>query len=97
MPLLPPSKAHNATFHHGANFAITGATALDTSYFVAKGLGKTVWNSGSLHTQIKWLQDMKASICSSPEGCRKAVDTCMLVCVPFLALLCVFGPAVNLI
>ncbi|KQK03300.1 GDSL esterase/lipase At5g45910 [Brachypodium distachyon] len=70
MPLLPPSKAHNATFHHGANFAITGATALDTSYFVAKGLGKTVWNSGSLHTQIKWLQDMKASICSSPEECK---------------------------
>uniref|UniRef100_A0A453EEB4 SGNH hydrolase-type esterase domain-containing protein n=1 Tax=Aegilops tauschii subsp. strangulata TaxID=200361 RepID=A0A453EEB4_AEGTS len=70
LPLLPPSKARNATFHHGANFAITGATALDTSYFVAKGLGKTVWNSGSLHTQIKWLQEMKPKICSSPEECR---------------------------
>ncbi|KAM3348031.1 hypothetical protein ACQJBY_021751 [Aegilops geniculata] len=70
LPLLPPSKARNATFHHGANFAITGATALDTSYFVAKGLGKTVWNSGSLHTQIKWLQEMKPKICSSPQECR---------------------------
>lgn len=68
MPLLPPSKAKNATFHRGANFAITGATSLDTPYFQGRGLGHTVWNSGSLHTQIKWFQDMKASICKSPQG-----------------------------
>ncbi|OEL14592.1 GDSL esterase/lipase [Dichanthelium oligosanthes] len=68
LPLLPPSKAKNATFHRGANFAITGATSLDTPFFVARGLGKTVWNSGSLHTQIKWFQDMKPKICSSPQG-----------------------------
>jgi len=39
---------------------------------VARGLGKTVWNSGSLHTQIKWFQDLKPKICgsSSPEECR---------------------------
>ncbi|RLM91473.1 GDSL esterase/lipase [Panicum miliaceum] len=71
LPLLPPSKAKNATFHRGANFAITGATSLDTPFFVARGLGKTVWNSGSLHTQIKWFQDMKPKICSSPEECRE--------------------------
>jgi hypothetical protein len=68
LPLLPPSKAHNASFHRGANFAITGATSLDTPFFVARGLGKTVWNSGSLHTQIKWFQDMKPSICNSTQG-----------------------------
>ncbi|XP_040385851.1 GDSL esterase/lipase At5g45910-like [Oryza brachyantha] len=70
LPLLPPSKAKNATFHRGANFAITGATSLDTPYFQGRGLGHTVWNSGSLHTQIKWFQDMKASICKSPQECR---------------------------
>jgi hypothetical protein len=39
---------------------------------VARGLGKTVWNSGSLHTQIKWFKDMKPSICndSTPQQCR---------------------------
>ena len=39
---------------------------------MARGLGKTVWNSGSLHTQIKWFQDLKPKICgsSSPEECR---------------------------
>nr|CAB3471755.1 unnamed protein product [Digitaria exilis] len=71
LPLLPPSKAKNATFHRGANFAITGATSLDTPFFVARGLGKTVWNSGSLHTQIKWFQDMKPKLCSSPQECRE--------------------------
>jgi hypothetical protein len=70
LPLLPPSKARNATFHRGANFAITGATSLDTPFFVARGLGQTVWNSGSLHTQIKWFQDMKPKLCSSPPECR---------------------------
>ncbi|EES02259.1 hypothetical protein BDA96_03G021300 [Sorghum bicolor] len=70
VPLLPPSKAKNATFHRGANFAITGATSLDTPFFVERGLGKTVWNSGSLHTQIQWFQDMKPKLCSSPDECR---------------------------
>ncbi|TVT97693.1 hypothetical protein EJB05_57049 [Eragrostis curvula] len=71
MPLLPPSKARNASFHLGANFAITGATSLDTSFFEARGLRHAVWNSGSLHTQIEWFQDMKPSICKSPQECRE--------------------------
>ena len=68
LPLLPPSKAKNASFAHGANFAITGATALDTDFFQKRGLGKTVWNSGSLFTQIQWLRDLKPSLCSSAQG-----------------------------
>ena len=71
LPLLPPSKAKNASFAHGANFAITGATALDTDFFQKRGLGKTVWNSGSLFTQIQWLRDLKPSLCSSAQGTPK--------------------------
>ncbi|PUZ58697.1 hypothetical protein GQ55_5G528300 [Panicum hallii var. hallii] len=70
LPLLPPSKAKNATFHRGANFAITGATSLDMPFFEARGLEHAVWSSGSLHTQIKWFQDLKPKICSSPQECR---------------------------
>ncbi|CAL4959006.1 unnamed protein product [Urochloa decumbens] len=70
MPLLPPSKAKNATFHRGANFAITGATAMDMAFFEARGLARAIWSSGSLHTQIKWFRDMKHNICSSPQECR---------------------------
>lgn len=70
LPLLPPSKAHNASFHRGANFAITGGTSLDTSFFEARGLGRQVWSSGSLHTQLRWFDDMKPAICNSPKECR---------------------------
>ncbi|KAK3159716.1 hypothetical protein QOZ80_1BG0050180 [Eleusine coracana subsp. coracana] len=71
LPLLPPSKARNATFHRGANFAITGATSLDTAFFHEHGLGHAVWNSDSLHAQIKWFQDMKPAICNnSTQECR---------------------------
>ncbi|TVU08703.1 hypothetical protein EJB05_42115 [Eragrostis curvula] len=71
LPLLPPSKAKNATFEQGANFAITGATALDTEFFEKRGLGKTVWNSGSLFTQIQWLRDLKPSLCYSDQECKE--------------------------
>ncbi|GJM98278.1 hypothetical protein PR202_ga15268 [Eleusine coracana subsp. coracana] len=71
LPLLPPSKAKNATFAQGANFAITGATALDTEFFQKRGLGKTVWNSGSLFTQIQWLRDLKPSLCNSAQECKE--------------------------
>ncbi|RLM92440.1 GDSL esterase/lipase [Panicum miliaceum] len=70
LQLLPPSKAKNATFHHGANFSITGATLLDMPFFEARGLEHAVWSSGTLHTQIKWFQDLKPKICSSPQECR---------------------------
>ena len=68
LPLLPPSKAKNASFAHGANFAITGATALDTPYFVAKGLGDVIWNSGALMTQIQWFRDLKPFFCNTTQG-----------------------------
>jgi len=71
LPLLPPSKAKNASFAHGANFAITGATALDTPYFVAKGLGDVIWNSGALMTQIQWFRDLKPFFCNTTQECKK--------------------------
>ncbi|XP_066318215.1 GDSL esterase/lipase At5g45910-like [Miscanthus floridulus] len=71
LPLLPPSKAKNASFAHGANFAITGATALDTPYFEAKGLGAVIWNSGALMTQIQWFRDLKPFFCNTTEACKK--------------------------
>ncbi|KAJ1281987.1 hypothetical protein BS78_03G015400 [Paspalum vaginatum] len=71
VPLLPPSRARNASFHRGANFAITGATALDAGFFQERGLGQGVWSSGSLHAQIKWFLEMKPAICGAPEACRE--------------------------
>ncbi|KAF8760476.1 hypothetical protein HU200_010098 [Digitaria exilis] len=79
LPFLPPSKAKNASFAQGANFAITGATALDTEFFQKRGLGKTVWNSGSLSTQIQWLRDLKPSLCNSAQECKEFFAKCLFI------------------
>ncbi|XBI65179.1 hypothetical protein VPH35_045096 [Triticum aestivum] len=72
LPLLPPSKANRSDLSHGANFAITGATALDTPYFEARGLGAVVWNSGALMTQIQWFRDLKPFFCNgTKEECKE--------------------------
>ena len=72
LPLLPPSKVNHSDFKYGANFAITGATALDTPYFEARGLGAVVWNSGALLTQIQWFRDLKPFFCNSTkEECKE--------------------------
>jgi hypothetical protein len=68
IPLLPPSKLNKSDLSHGANFAITGATALDTPYFEERGLGAVIWNSGALMTQIQWFRDLKPFFCNSTKG-----------------------------
>ncbi|KAG1330239.1 putative GDSL esterase/lipase [Cocos nucifera] len=79
LPLLPPSKAHNTDFHKGANFAITGGTAMSFAYFHKRGLESTVWVNGSLSDQIDWFQDMKPSLCSSAEECKEYFRRCLFV------------------
>jgi hypothetical protein len=71
LPLPPPSQAHNTDFKKGANFAITGATALEYSFFKAHGIDQRIWNTGSINTQIGWLQAMKPSLCKSEKGRSK--------------------------
>ncbi|XP_047051205.1 GDSL esterase/lipase At5g45910-like [Lolium rigidum] len=70
LPLPPASQAHGTDFSKGANFAITGATALDYAFFKAHGIDQRIWNTGSIITQIGWLQKMKPSLCKSEKECR---------------------------
>ncbi|EHA8591079.1 putative GDSL esterase/lipase [Cocos nucifera] len=79
LPLLPPSKAHNTDFHQGANFGITGGTAMSFGYFHERGLDSTVWVNGSLGDQVDWFEDMKPSLCSSPEECKDYFSRCLFV------------------
>jgi hypothetical protein len=68
LPLPPPSQARHTDFKKGANFAITGATALDYSFFKAHGVDQRIWNTGSIDTQIGWLQSMKPSLSKTQKG-----------------------------
>ncbi|KQK18109.1 GDSL esterase/lipase At5g45910 [Brachypodium distachyon] len=70
LPLPPASQAHGTDFKKGANFAITGATALEYDFFKAHGIDQRIWNTGSINTQIGWLQKMKPSLCKSEKECQ---------------------------
>uniref|UniRef100_A0A0D9UYF5 GDSL esterase/lipase n=1 Tax=Leersia perrieri TaxID=77586 RepID=A0A0D9UYF5_9ORYZ len=51
LPLLPPYLSHNGSFRQGANFAVGGATALDSSFFHAVDLSGTT-NPFPLNTSL---------------------------------------------
>ncbi|XP_020080104.1 GDSL esterase/lipase At5g45910-like [Ananas comosus] len=79
LPLPPPSKASDRSFRKGANFAITGATALDSPFFKARGLNNKTWNTGSLSTQLQWFESLKPSLCSSPQACEEYLRKSLFV------------------
>ncbi|OAY67917.1 GDSL esterase/lipase [Ananas comosus] len=70
LPLPPPSQARGQNFRKGANFAVTGATALDNDFFKARGLDGKIWNSGSLSTELQWFESVKPSLCSTQKDCK---------------------------
>ncbi|XP_072060494.1 GDSL esterase/lipase At1g28580 isoform X2 [Arachis hypogaea] len=54
----------------GVNFAVGGATALDPSFFVDKGINDIATNY-SLGVQLDWFQHLLPSICNSSSGCKE--------------------------
>lgn len=71
LPHLPPYLEIAKTGKQsktGVNFAVSGATAIDTRFFYAKGLGPLVWTNDSLSIQLGWFKNHKASMCSSKQG-----------------------------
>ncbi|KAJ3692164.1 hypothetical protein LUZ60_012514 [Juncus effusus] len=79
LPLPQPSKAKGEDFKKGANFAITGATAMDYSFFKEIGVDSRIWNTGSIDTQIQWFEDLKPSLCTSEEDCKDYLSKALFV------------------
>ncbi|KAL0925157.1 hypothetical protein M5K25_003468 [Dendrobium thyrsiflorum] len=71
LPLLPPYLASNKNFRQGANFAVAGATALDPAFFQEIGIGGTLWTNYSLSTQLRWFDELKPSLCKTPQECSE--------------------------
>ncbi|MED6183702.1 hypothetical protein PIB30_040255 [Stylosanthes scabra] len=58
----------------GVNFAVGGATALDISFFLEKGLYDVVVPTNySLGVQFDWFLDLLPSICNSSSGCKEVL------------------------
>ncbi|KAM0939490.1 putative carboxylesterase [Dioscorea sansibarensis] len=71
LPCLPPYLDHGRSFKQGANFAFSGATALEPEFFQNKGLGRILWTNASLSAQLKWFEELKPSLCSSIKECNE--------------------------
>ncbi|GJN32300.1 hypothetical protein PR202_gb20797 [Eleusine coracana subsp. coracana] len=71
LPLLPPSKSKGKDFRRGANMAITGATALNFSFYKTLGVEDPIWNHGPLSTQIQWFEELIPSICGAKKDCKQ--------------------------
>lgn len=67
LPLLNPSSEQNASFSNGVNYAVAGATALDSSFFASNGIIVPPI-VGSLFTQLSSFFTYLNSICSTPTG-----------------------------
>jgi hypothetical protein len=71
LPFVPPSLAHNGSFHRGANFAVAGATTLDADFFHDRNIpgapSKFPLNT-SLNVQLEWFEKLKPSLCGSTQG-----------------------------
>ncbi|GJN07454.1 hypothetical protein PR202_ga25287 [Eleusine coracana subsp. coracana] len=79
LPLLPPSKSKGKDFRRGANMAITGATALNFSFYKTLGVEDPLWNHGPLSTQIQWFEELIPSICGAKKDCKQFLGKSLFV------------------
>lgn len=64
LPFIPPYLGHTSQdFQNGVNFAVAGATALDSA-------GPDIHTNYSLGIQLGWFRKLKPSLCNSSLNCR---------------------------
>ncbi|KAM3242006.1 hypothetical protein ACQJBY_054613 [Aegilops geniculata] len=78
LPLLSPYLDTGADFTHGVNFAVTGATALDTAALARIGVNMTHTNS-SLAVQLQRFKDFMASTAKNPSEAREKLASSLVM------------------
>ncbi|XP_010925692.1 GDSL esterase/lipase At5g45910 [Elaeis guineensis] len=79
LPLPPPSLKPGEDFQKGANFATTGGTVLDYSFFQQRGLTKSLFTTDNMKTQLSWFEKMKPSLCSTTQDCKDYIGKSLFV------------------
>ncbi|GAB4831384.1 hypothetical protein Ancab_005395 [Ancistrocladus abbreviatus] len=71
LPYVPPYLAIPKGKHvdNGVNFAVAGATALDSKFFNDHNLGSVLWTNNSLGIQLGWFKTYKSSFCEAKQDC----------------------------
>ncbi|KAF8031055.1 hypothetical protein BT93_D0289 [Corymbia citriodora subsp. variegata] len=71
LPFVPPylavAKGPHGHIRKGVNFAVAGATALNSSFFSAQNIA--LWTNDSLSVQLGWFKNLKSSLCTSKQEC----------------------------
>ncbi|KAJ4818542.1 GDSL esterase/lipase [Rhynchospora pubera] len=71
LPYLKPYLDKNDSFRLGANFAVSGATALDDTFFEQHNIKRFEDpTNNSLSSQLKWFEELKPSLCQTTEECK---------------------------
>ncbi|XP_052626306.1 GDSL esterase/lipase At1g28590 [Lactuca sativa] len=83
LPFLPPflhDKETNNTEYmgQGVNYAVGAATALDTSYFIERGISTPILST-DLGLQLAWFKQSLSSICSNISDCRNLVGRSLIM------------------
>ncbi|XP_071706725.1 GDSL esterase/lipase At1g28580-like [Rutidosis leptorrhynchoides] len=80
LPLIPPSQGSNIVtgLGQGVNYAVAGATALDSSFHEARGVVNTMTNA-SLGVQLGWFKQSLPSICSSVSDCKNLIGNSLIL------------------
>ncbi|KAM0861938.1 hypothetical protein ACQ4PT_045583 [Festuca glaucescens] len=78
LPLLSPFLDKGADFTHGVNFAVTGATALDTATLAKMGVNMAHTNS-SLGVQLQRFKDFMASTTRSSSEAREKLASSLVM------------------
>ncbi|KAL4290661.1 hypothetical protein GQ457_14G025420 [Hibiscus cannabinus] len=80
-PFLPPyfgsKNGRSERFGKGVNFAVAGATALNSSFLTKKGIPNHSTNI-SLGVQVNIFKDLLPSLCSSSSDCKELLRTSLI-------------------
>ncbi|CAI9087319.1 OLC1v1021365C1 [Oldenlandia corymbosa var. corymbosa] len=71
LPYVQPylAVAKEGKFEHGVNFAVAGATALDSKFFYDQQIGAILWTNNSLSIQLGWFKKVKSTLCTTHQDC----------------------------
>ncbi|XP_076948619.1 GDSL esterase/lipase At1g28580-like [Bidens hawaiensis] len=75
LPLVQPFegvKGRNMMELRGVNFAVAGATAMDSSFLEAKGVHNPLTNA-SLQVQLGWFKRSLPSLCDIVQDCKEII------------------------
>ncbi|KAG7598570.1 GDSL lipase/esterase [Arabidopsis suecica] len=78
LPYVPPYfGSKNGNFDKGVNFAVAGATALESSFLMKRGIHPHT--NVSLGVQLKSFKKSLPNICGSPSDCRDMIGNALIL------------------